>query len=34
MGPDVCDERNQNLTSTYSNNLNDGRRTVIIHQAS
>jgi hypothetical protein len=28
MGPNSCDERDQKLTSTYSNNFNDGSRTV------
>ncbi len=28
MGPNACDQRSTNLTSTYSNNFNDGSRTV------
>jgi len=28
MGPNTCDEREAQLTSTYSNNFNDGSRTV------
>ena len=28
MGPNSCDDRAKNLTSTYSNNFNDGSRTV------
>lgn len=28
MGPNTCEERAQSLTSTYSNNFNDGSRTV------